>query len=1053
MPPKTVPITTPQGIRAKHIGYVLPNGVKCIIIQDPNTKVPAAAMSIRAGQLNDPTYLPGLAHFCEHMLFMGTQKYPREDEYNSYISTNNGHSNAYTTDAATVFYFAVSASALPGALERFVEFFVSPNFNDDAVNREVQAVHSEDEKNHSVDYWRTDEIYRSLYDDSHPRSRYGNGNNITLVEEPKKNNVNLLGELKSFYAQYYLSAGACIAVCSDRSPEEILAIIEGPLQRMKEGVPASFSFRTVSGTPFKQESMGMWLNIRTLKKSRKISFKWPVHSAASLWRSNPGAYISHIIGHECATSVLGFLKREGLATALMAGPQQIDDDFQLFSVEVELTLNGFRQLNRVVTVLHQGIGLAVAGGIDSAAYADMKKENCLGFASAEVGTAYNHCVMLSSAALETSLADCWVAGSVVLEDNIEAVLAYAQQLVPKRMIVSLQWGNLPISSVIPTNDPTEKEAEGTEEEEEDSGEESEELFSYLLSFARKKADTCTQFHRTQFSHVRIPEEQLNEWHQAMSGPYLEGLALPPRNPFLATDFTLYDPTTKVAVREQFSTPHGTTTIRKDVGHHNTFRCSLRWNVLSPVAYASPLNRVYLQVMHAVLSDAIGELTYFGELASLENQLSPDAGGVGISVTGPYQKVPEFFFAVLERSLDSGTLNCTEETYNNYLDAYVRRLQSLKSIQPYEHALQRLASISNRLSYEFEVILEASPGASYSGYRSFVREYLESGFLFECFVAGNIPSAQCIMDEVVWGIEQRLSDSKVPVPMKSGIPRFRDSLILPRGSSTPAGAVTALDIVSLPPFSPSDCNVCAMLSIYVGEECPRVRMLSSITARLLASKFFNALRTRETLGYVVQASAQQLHMSAYISFLVQSALEDVDGVYLLSRIIAFLSAVADSSDRLCCEEDLTRIKEGLIAQLEKKPSSVMKDALTLQGDYLHPSGVDHTDQELQYVQAVTVDAVEEFLRCCVLNGRTHTKGLGIIINSARTMSSDALSTPGDHLVDLPARRGSTTEVSADASGESLVLPSYGDGSAKVAVHCWPSVAAFREGKEFSISHTF
>ena len=38
-------------------------------------------MQVRVGSMCDPVELPGLAHFCEHMLFYSSAKYPVEDEY------------------------------------------------------------------------------------------------------------------------------------------------------------------------------------------------------------------------------------------------------------------------------------------------------------------------------------------------------------------------------------------------------------------------------------------------------------------------------------------------------------------------------------------------------------------------------------------------------------------------------------------------------------------------------------------------------------------------------------------------------------------------------------------------------------------------------------------------------------------------------------------------------------------------------------------------------------------------------------------------------------
>ena len=55
---------------------ILKNGMKCLLISDPETTKSAASMVVNIGSLLDPKEYQGLAHFCEHMLFMGTKKYP-----------------------------------------------------------------------------------------------------------------------------------------------------------------------------------------------------------------------------------------------------------------------------------------------------------------------------------------------------------------------------------------------------------------------------------------------------------------------------------------------------------------------------------------------------------------------------------------------------------------------------------------------------------------------------------------------------------------------------------------------------------------------------------------------------------------------------------------------------------------------------------------------------------------------------------------------------------------------------------------------------------------
>jgi len=79
-----------------HRLLTLPNQLEVILISDPTADKSAAALDVGIGHLEDPADLPGCAHFCEHLMFLGTKKYPEENAYNTYLSSHNGHSNAYT---------------------------------------------------------------------------------------------------------------------------------------------------------------------------------------------------------------------------------------------------------------------------------------------------------------------------------------------------------------------------------------------------------------------------------------------------------------------------------------------------------------------------------------------------------------------------------------------------------------------------------------------------------------------------------------------------------------------------------------------------------------------------------------------------------------------------------------------------------------------------------------------------------------------------------------------------------------------------------------------
>ena len=98
--------------KRQYRGLLLENGLKVLLVSDPTTDKSAAALDVHIGHLSDHPDLPGLAHFCEHMLFLGSEQFPEEQEYRRFLSQHGGASNASTGSEHTNFYFDIAPESL-----------------------------------------------------------------------------------------------------------------------------------------------------------------------------------------------------------------------------------------------------------------------------------------------------------------------------------------------------------------------------------------------------------------------------------------------------------------------------------------------------------------------------------------------------------------------------------------------------------------------------------------------------------------------------------------------------------------------------------------------------------------------------------------------------------------------------------------------------------------------------------------------------------------------------------------------------------------------------
>jgi secreted Zn-dependent insulinase-like peptidase len=60
------------------------------------------------------------------MLFLGTEKYPDADEYQTFIAQHGGSRNAFTAKEHTNYFFDIENASLEPALDRFSQFFTAP---------------------------------------------------------------------------------------------------------------------------------------------------------------------------------------------------------------------------------------------------------------------------------------------------------------------------------------------------------------------------------------------------------------------------------------------------------------------------------------------------------------------------------------------------------------------------------------------------------------------------------------------------------------------------------------------------------------------------------------------------------------------------------------------------------------------------------------------------------------------------------------------------------------------------------------------------------------
>ena len=350
------PVTPKEG-DLEYRGLKLHNGMTVLLVHVPAKEGEekahsAAALSLARGNLSDPNEFPGMAHFCEHMLFLGNEKYPVEGEYRKYLQEHGGRCNASTGPEMTLYKFQITDEYFEGGLDRFLNFFKTPLFTESATHREVQAVDSEYKRNTLSDRIRCFNLVKHLSNPDHVFGRFGSGNHKSLSEIPESNGLDLRSNLLSFYNKNYSADIMNLVIVSTRSLDKLEEMVTK--EDSFPAVPAKGLQKRLSfpGIPFEEHHVGRIIEYLPLQDKLLLDAYIPMPQ--STVSKDPtlrcSRLIAHIIGHEGTGTLSHSLLEKGLITSLSAS-DNLKESFGHIKVAFVLSDEGYKNISLVVSSL------------------------------------------------------------------------------------------------------------------------------------------------------------------------------------------------------------------------------------------------------------------------------------------------------------------------------------------------------------------------------------------------------------------------------------------------------------------------------------------------------------------------------------------------------------------------------------------------------------------------------------------------------------------------------------------------------------------------------
>ncbi|WP_199711770.1 insulinase family protein [Alginatibacterium sediminis] len=829
--------------------FELHNGLKVLVIEDASSQLAAASLLVNVGHFQDPSDRPGLAHFLEHMLFLGTSAYPIPGEYQSFIDRHGGSHNAWTGPEQTNYFFDIEPQWFEQALQRFSQFFIAPLFIPELVDQERQAVDSEFKLKYQDDLRRSYDVHKATINPEHDFSKFSVGNLETLANSEQRP---IRDELITFYEEQYSSDRMTLVVLAPQLISKTRAMVEALFSPISK----------ISWTPkiqapmYLDEHLGQQIHIQSLRDLNKLSLSFGFDDMRQHYRSKPLTFISHLVGYEGQGSLVSSLRERGLINSMAAGGGVNGVGFRDFNIVYSLTEHGTEQIDYIVAQTFAYLNLIQEQGLVHWRYLEKQQVHERAFLYQEESNALDTVTHLSANMGLYEESDI-IYGDYVMDCfDPELISTCLSQMKPSRLRLSLSGPNV-------------------------------------------KCDQESPWYACPYQIQTIAADRLNAWEQ----PSLASdVYLPAVNPFIQHSQA---PLEKIV--EHFSGKP--VCIRDDAGFRLWFcqepqfdmpKGHIYASLDSSLTVASQSNIVRTRLALELFLDHLSQLTYQAEIAGINYHIYAHQGGYTLHISGFSEKQALLLKMVLGNRT-FGQFN--PQRFEIIKQQLIRRWENQSKAKPISQLFRQLTSLLQPNNLPPQLMAELVKDVQLNELKEFVKRVYSKVHL-EVMVYGNwsLRQATAMADFIGEEIVKENGKAAMETPRPLVNIQRTGSLRYPISCPHPDHAMI----------------------IYYQSPSTSARQMALFTFcnHLMSSTFFNELRTKQQLGYIVGTDNLPLNRHPGLMFYVQSP--HASSEQLADAIDAFLDVFPILMFELS-HEKWEQSKAGLISQVLDKESNMQSRA--------------------------------------------------------------------------------------------------------------------------------